>query len=105
MNREMRAVDTAEFFGTGMDVHERRLRRGNRKQRVALARHFAEPAAHQDHEIGCLDPRHQLRIWPDAEVAGIAGVQRMEQVGAAEAGRHRHGEFLGEPRDRFASGL
>ena len=105
MDREMRPVDAAEFFGAGMDVHEGRLRRGNRKQRVALARHFPEPAADQDDEIGRLDPRQQLRIGPDAEIAGITGVQRMKQVGAAEAGRDRHRELLGEARDRLAPGL
>jgi hypothetical protein len=104
MDREMRAVDAAEFLGAGMHVHEGRLRRGNRKQRVALGRHFPEPAADQHDEIG-LDPRQQLRVGPDAEIAGIAGMQRMEQVGAAEAGRDRHGECLGEASDGLASGL
>ena len=45
-----------------MHVHELLLRRRNVEQRVALRRHFAEPAADQQHEIGRLDPREQLRI-------------------------------------------
>ena len=101
----MRPVDAAELLGAGMDVHEGHLRRRDIEQRVALARHLAEPAADEHDEIGRLDPREQLRVRPDAEIAGIAGMQRVNEMGAAEARRDRHRKLLGERRDRGAARL
>ena len=41
-------------------------------------------------------------IGADAEVAGVAGMQRIEQRQAAIAGRNRQREALGEPLHRLA---
>ena len=70
------AIDAAELLGARMHMHESLLRARNVEQRVALRRHFAQPAADQHHEIGRLDARQQLRIGADAEIAGVAGMQR-----------------------------
>ena len=94
----MRAVDAAELLGARMDMHELRARPRNIDQRVALRGNFAEPAADQQDEIGVLDARDQLGIGADAEVAGVAGMQRIEQRQAPIAGRDRQREALGELR-------
>ena len=98
-------IDAAELLGARMDVHQLRLRLGNVEQRVALRRHFAEPAADQQHQVGGLDARQQLRIGPDAEIAGVAGMQRVEQMAAAERGGDRQREALGKARERGAGRL
>ena len=103
---EMRPVDPAELLDARMDMHEGHLRRRNVDQACSPATGISlEPPADQHDEIGRLDPRHQLGIGADAEIAGIIGVQRMEQVAAAEGGRDRHREFLGKTRDGGASRL
>ena len=65
-------IDAAELLGVGMDVDERLPRVGDVEQRVALRRHFRHAAADQQHEIGRLDARFQLRIGADADIAGIS---------------------------------
>ena len=104
MDREMRLVDAAELLGARMHVHEGHLRARNVEQRVALRRHLAEPAADQQHEVGLLDARDQLRVRPDAEIARVAGMQRVEQRAAPERGRDRQREALGEAGDRRVRG-
>ena len=101
----MRAVDTAELLGARMHVHERHLRAGNVEQRVALRRQFAEPAADHDDEIGRLDALEQFRIGTDAEIAGVAGMQRIEQMAAAERGAYRQRIFLRKAADAVAGRL
>ena len=86
-------------------MHQRLPRAGNVEQRIALRRDFAEPAADQHDQVGCLDARQQLRIDAEADVAGVARMQRVDQVGAAERGRDRHVEALGEARERSGRGL
>ena len=50
-------------------------------------------------EIGVLETRQQLGIGPDPEVAGVAGVQRIEQRQAPVAGGDRQREAFGEAAD------
>ena len=54
VDRQMRAVDAAEFFGARMHVHEIHLRPRNVEQRVALRRQFAHASADQHDEVGGL---------------------------------------------------
>ena len=86
-------------------MHQRLARPGNVEQRIALRGNFAEPAADQHDQIRRLDAREQLRIDAEADVAGIARMQRVDQMRAAEGGRDRHGEALGKARERGGRGL
>ena len=76
--------DAAELFRPRMHVHQLHLWLGDVEQRVALRRHFAHATADQQHEVGALDARQQLRVGSDAAVARVARVQRVEEVLAAE---------------------
>ena len=89
VDRQMRPVHPADFLGAGMDVHQFRLRRRTRKQRIALRRNFAEPPADQHQQIGGLGARHQFRIGAEPEIAGIERMQGIEQRRAAIAGGDR----------------
>jgi hypothetical protein len=51
---KVRPVDVAKLVRIRIDVDEFRLRIRNVQQRIALARHFAEPPADQQDEIGRL---------------------------------------------------
>ena len=86
-------------------MDERLLRHRHVEQGVALRRPFAEPAAEQQHEVGRLHARQQLRIGTAGEVAGIARMQRVHDMGAAERGRDRDVEALGKPHQRGARRL
>ena len=99
MDRQMRTIDAAELFGAGMDMHERHLRPRNVEQRVALRRQFAHPPADQNDEVGGFDALDELRIRADAEIAGVARMQRIEQMQTAERRAHRQRVFLREARD------
>ena len=90
VDRQMRMIDAAELLGAGMHMHERLPRARNVEQRIALRGDFAEPAADQHDQVGRLDAREQLRIDAEADVAGVARMQRIDQMGAAERGRDRH---------------
>src|SRR5439155_7711334 len=102
---KVRTIDAAEFLRARMDMHKGLARPRNDEQRVALRGHLAEPAANQNDQIGRLDARQELRIRPDAEVAGVACVPPVHQVAAAEGGGERYVEALGEARNRLAGGL
>src|SRR5262245_19088068 len=92
----MRMIDTPEFVGTGMHVHELGLRLGNVEHAVALRRYFTEAPADQQDEVGGLHARKQLWVWPDAEVAGVAGMHCINQVASSERRRDRQCKPLGE---------
>ena len=98
VDRQMRPIHPAEFLGAGMNVHQLGQRRGAVEQRIALRRNFAEPPADQHQQIRRLGARHQLRIRPEPEIAGVARMQRIEQRAAAIAGRDRQ---AGARRDRL----
>ena len=85
-----------------MYVHEAAGGLRDRKQSVGLRRDLAHAAADQHHEIGVLDASEQLRIWADAEVAGVKRMQRVEQWQAAVARDHRDLEALDETTKRGA---
>ncbi len=86
-------------------MHQLHLRLGNIEQRVALRRHLAQAPADQQHQVGALHARQQFRIGPDAEVAGVTRMQRVEQMPAAEGGGHRQREALGKAHQRGAGGF
>jgi hypothetical protein len=88
----------AEFVRIRIDVDELHLRIRNVEQRVALARHLAEPPADQQHEIGRLHARDQLRIDAGAEIARVGRMRRRKQRHAAERGRDRQVERAREAR-------
>ena len=50
-NAEAGAIDAVQFLRSRMNMHELRAIARNVEQRVALRRHFGEPAADQQHEI------------------------------------------------------
>ena len=101
---ERRVIDAAEFLGARMHMHQLHLRLGNIEQRVALRRHLAQAPADQQHQIGALHARQQFRIGPDAHIAGVTGMQPVEQILAAEGGRDRQREALGKAHQRGAGG-
>src|SRR5262249_10801878 len=99
---EGRAVDAAKLLDAGIDMYERLLRPGDVDEGVALGGHFAEPAANQDDEIGVLYARKEVWVRSDAEVAGVAGMLRIEEMRPAERGRDRQRKALGEALDCHA---
>ncbi len=105
IDRQMRAVDAAKLLGARMHVHERQLRARNVKQRVALRRQLAEPAADHDDKVGRFYAFEQLWIGPDAEIAGIASMGLVEQRTAAERRGHRKRIFLRKAADGVGRSL
>ena len=105
MDGECRAVDAAKLLGARMHVHERLFRGGNVEQAVALRGHFAEPAADQHDQVGRFYVFEEFWIGPDAEVAGIVGMELVEQHCAAETGRDRHRKTFGEAFEGGTRGL
>ena len=77
-------IDAADLVGVGMDVDEPLARRGDAEQRVALRRRLRHAAADQQHEIGRFDPRLELRIDGDADLAGEIGMVAVDDARAAE---------------------
>ena len=75
-------------------------RLGNGEQRIALRRRLRHAPADQQHEIGALDARLQLRIGGEADLAGIIGVLAVEHARAAERAGDRQIESLGEAQRR-----
>ena len=92
----MRPVHPADFLCAGMDVHEFRLWRRAREQRIALRGNFAEPPADQHQQIGSLGAGHQFRVGAEPEVAGIERMQGIEQRRTPIAGRDRHPVAFGK---------
>src|ERR1700686_3290576 len=79
-----------------MDVNEFGLRGRTAKKRISLRRNFSETAADQHQQIGGFGARYQLRIRTEAEVAGIQGMQRIEQGRAAIARCDRQSASVGK---------
>ena len=102
MDRQVGPIETPEFLGAGMDMHQLGLRAGNVEQAVALRSELAEASADQQDQIGILDARDKLGIGADTKVARVARMQRIEQRQPAIAGRNRQREALGEPLHRLA---
>src|SRR5258708_35957379 len=95
-------VRPAELLDAGKHVHERLAWRRNLEKRVTLRRHFAQPAANKQDEIGTLHTCEKLGISSDAEVAGATGMRGADAVGTTERGCDRQRETIGEARDRGA---
>src|SRR5258708_30454985 len=85
-------VRPAELLDAGKHVHERLAWRRNLEKRVTLRRHFAQPAANKQDEIGTLYTCEKLGIWSDAEVARITGMRGVDEVGTTERGCDRQRE-------------
>src|SRR5262249_2989405 len=105
VDRKMRAVDAAEFFDSGKHVHQGLARRRNVEKGVTARGHFAQPPADEQDEIGGLYTREEFGIGADAEIAGIAGMLGVDEMGAAKGGRDRQREAMRETRDGRAGGL
>ena len=89
-------IDAAEFLGAGMDMDRGWLRHGNVEQRIAAGGHLAHARADDEQQIGLRDALRQLRIDADADVAGIVGMQIVDDVLAAERAADRKAVGLGE---------
>ncbi len=85
----MRAINAAELFRAGMHMDQLGLRARNVEQRVTLRRYLAHAPAKQNDEVGGLDPFQELWVRADADIAGVARVQGIEQMAAAERGADR----------------
>src|SRR5258707_1309601 len=72
------------------------------EQVVPLRRQFPEAAAEQEDDVRSLHGREQLGIRTAAEVAGIARMQRIDDMGTTERGRDRDVETPREPHQRLA---
>ncbi len=70
------------------------------QQGVALGRVLAHARADHQQQVGVLDPRHQLGVGPQAEVARIAGVVVADQILAAEGQGDRQAQAFGPAGDR-----
>jgi hypothetical protein len=96
VDRQARLIETAEFLGRCMDMNEIGARAGDFEESEALGGNFAEAAAKQDRQIRLFDFCDQLGVRADAEIAGIARMQRIEQRAAPVARRHRQFKPLRE---------
>ena len=96
IDRQRRAIDPAELFRIGMDMHQRPAGIRDAEQRVGLARHLREAPADQQDEVALLDAGEQLRVRADAEIAGEVRMVGREQHLPAERDRDRQVETLGE---------
>src|SRR5918993_6054516 len=92
----MRAVDPPELLGIGMDVDERLARARDAEKRVALRGDLGQAAADEKDKVRSLDPVEKLRIRPEAEVAGKAGVVGGTQHQPPPRAHDRQGKALGE---------
>src|SRR5262249_56295142 len=93
-----------EVVGGGMGGEESLAGGGNVDGGVSLGGDLPEPSADEHDEIGAFDAGNELRIGPDAEIAGVTGMLGVEQMGAAERGGDRQREALGEARECGAGG-
>ena len=84
IDRELRAVDPAQLLRARMHMHEADLRPGNIEQGITLRRQFTHSPADEDDQVSGLDALQKLWIGPDADIASVTGMQRIEQVPAAE---------------------
>ena len=96
VNGEIGRVDAAELLRLWIDMNEGHARRGNIEQAIGLRWNFPEPPANQQQKIAVLHELYQLGIGVEAEIAGIARIERVEQWQTAIARRDRHVETLGE---------
>ena len=71
IDRKMRTIDAPEFVRIGIDMDENLSRRWDVEERVALRRNLRHASTDEDHEIGLLEARHELRVRPNAAIAGI----------------------------------
>ena len=69
MDCQCRSEDAAQFLSARMHVDDGCARRGQVEQRVALRGDFAHSPAENDHEIGLLHSRNELRVGAEAEIA------------------------------------
>jgi hypothetical protein len=99
MNGQVRPVEPAELLGARMHMDEPRARTRDVHQRIGLRGNFSHAAADEQDQIGVLETRQQLGIGTDPEVAGVAGMQRIEQRQAPVAGGDRQLKAFGEPLD------
>src|SRR5260370_11656095 len=95
-------VVPCERFDAGKRLYERLAGRRNREKRVTLRRHFAQPAANKQDEIGTLHTCEKLGIWSDAKVARVTGMRGVDEVGTTERGCDRQRETIGEAGDGSA---
>ena len=79
-----------------MDVHELLVRPWHLEQRVPAGRHFAEPAADREHEVGTCEALREAIVHRDAEDAGVAARAVVHEVLAAERARDRELARLAE---------
>ena len=98
-------VVAADLVGVGMDVDQPLPRRRNLEQRIALRRRLRHPAADQQHQIRRFDPRFELGIDGEADLAGEIVVLAVEGAGAAKRAHDRQVEALGEPGEGGARPL
>ena len=86
--RQIGAIDPAEFFGVGMDMDQQLAGVFEARNFVAIGGRLAQPRADCNDEIGVFDPLDQLGIGAIAEIAGIDRAMRSDGILPAEGGRH-----------------
>ena len=96
MNSEVGGVDPAEFFGIRVDMREGHARRRDVEQPISLRWNLPEPATDDNDEVAVLHTLNQFWIGAEAEIAGVTGMQGVEQRRAPIARRDRHLEGLRE---------
>jgi hypothetical protein len=72
--RQIGAEDTAQFLGTGVDVHQLLHRARRLQQGVAAGRHLAQARTDGDQQIRLLDALGQRRVDGNAHIAGVQRV-------------------------------
>ena len=98
-DRQRGMIIAADLMGVGVDVDEALTGRWNVEQRIALGGRLRHAAADEHDEVGPLDPRLELRIGGEADLAGIIVVFPVEGAGPAEGSGDRQVEAFGEARE------
>jgi hypothetical protein len=104
IDRNVRPVDAAKLAGIRVHMDQLLARVGAFQQRVIGRRHLREAPTEEQNEVGLLDGLSQDRIDADPNIAGIAGVQVIEERLSAEGAADGQFVALGKarkPADRF----
>ncbi len=79
-NRQVGLVHTVEFFGAGMNVHQRLLRLGGLQQGVAAGGHFAQAGADGQNQIALAHTLRKFGVDANAHITRVLGVVVVECV-------------------------
>ena len=73
LNGNVSRPDPVQLSGVGMNVDQRGGVPHRVQHLISAGGDIAQPGAQRDNQVGVLQPRHQLGVRPDIQVADIGG--------------------------------